>query len=55
MNAELKKKIREAVGRIEDQEPGISTERLLETISQELGVDNATVAEALRIEGLEDR
>ncbi len=35
--------------RIQESEPDISTERLLEMVSQETGVDNADVCEALII------
>lgn len=49
MKLKRAKQIKAAWDRIHEVEPDISTERLLEMVSQETGVDNADVCEALII------
>ncbi len=51
MNLKRAKQIKAAWDRIERTEPDISTERLLEMVSQEMRCDNATVCEAMVMVG----
>jgi len=47
MKPDRAKQIVNCYTRLEDAEPDISTERLLEMVSQECGCDNADVCDAL--------